>query len=120
MNQAQLRPVFAAWSPDAVIGDGASAHRAKRMGDIGLERIFLPSYSPELNPAERIFEELRRAIEGQVYPSLNAKRRAIEHYLRRLRAHKPQLRPLLDGEWIRQAFEQLPDPYCRPLYSELV
>lgn len=111
MNQAQLLPVLAAWSPDAVIWDGASAHRAKRMGDIGFARIFLPSYSPELNPAERIFEELRREIEGQVYPSLKAKRLAIEHYLRRLRANKPQLRQLLDWAWIRHAFDQLPDPY---------
>lgn len=110
MNQAQLMPIFQAWSPDAVVWDGASAHRGHAMGQLGFARICLPSYSPELNPAERVFEELRRAIEGQVYPSLKAKQRAIEHHLRRLRADKTQLRQLIGWQWIRQAFEQLPDP----------
>jgi transposase len=31
----------------------------------------LPSYSPELNPAERIFEEVRRRVEGKIYESLH-------------------------------------------------
>ena len=51
-------------------------------------------YSPELNPAEGIFEEIRRQIEGIVYPSLSAKHYRIDHFLRRLRAsqiHQPLL-----------------------------
>jgi transposase len=32
-----------------------------------------PPYSPELNPAERVFEEVRRWTEGKVYGSLEAK-----------------------------------------------
>ena len=41
------------------------------------EYLYRP-YSPELNPAGRVFEEVRRHIEGEVYPSLEAKRSAIE------------------------------------------
>lgn len=40
--------------PDAVILDGASAHRGKAMGEVGFERIYLLPYSPELNPCERV------------------------------------------------------------------
>lgn len=78
MNQAQLIPVFQSWSPNAVVGDGASAHRGQAMGHLGFARFYLLPYSPELNPPERVFEVLRQALEGQVYPSLQGKRHAID------------------------------------------
>jgi len=64
------------------------------MGASGLTRVYLPPYSPELNPPERVFEELRREIEGVVYGSLAAKRRAIDQALRRLNQDKNRLRQL--------------------------
>ena len=85
------------------------------MGGLGFGRIFLPAYSPELNPAERVFEEVRRHVEGEVYPSLKAKMAAIDHVLRQLRADKPRLKRLIGWDWIKQAFEQLPTAYSRSL-----
>ncbi len=79
------------------------------MGRVGFERIFLPAYSPELNPAERVFEEVRRQVEGVVYPSLRAKMVAIDHLLRQLRADKPRLKRLIGWDWIRRALAQLPN-----------
>ena len=111
MNQEQLTPIFARWAPDAVVWDGASSHRAKAMGTVGFARIFLPAYSPELNPPERIFEEIRQEIEGIVYPSLLAQQHAIDQFLRRLRADKARLRRLIGWDWIMQAYDQLPDQY---------
>jgi hypothetical protein len=111
MNQEHLMPIFARWSPDAVVWDGASSHHGQAMGTLGFARVFLPAYSPELNPAERIFEEIRREIEGMVYPSLQAKQHAIDQFLRRLRADKPRLRKLIAWHWITQVQEQLPDTY---------
>jgi hypothetical protein len=70
----------------------------------------LPPYSPELNPAERIFEEIRGEIEGEVYPSLRAKQAAIEQLLRQLRANKARLGRVIGWDWIKRAHEQLPDP----------
>ncbi len=78
------------------------------MGEVGFGRIFLPAYSPELNPAERVFEEVRRHVEGAVYPSLQAKRAAIDHLLRPLRADKPRLKRLIGWDWIKRVLEQLP------------
>jgi hypothetical protein len=110
MNQEHLVPVFAGWPFDAVVWDRAPAHRGKAMGDAGFVRVFLPPYSPELNPPERVFQELRREIEGRVYASLKAKRRAIEQMLRRLNADKARLRQLIGWDWISKAYESLPDP----------
>ena len=52
-------------------------------------RVFLPSYSPELNPAERIFEEVRRRVEGKVYESLHDKPEEAESYLKELARPTP-------------------------------
>ena len=108
MNQTNLLPIFKRWSPDAVIWDGASAHRGKAMGEVGFERMSLPPYSPELNPCERVFEWLRARIEGEVYATLQRKRCEIEHQLRRLNADKGQLKSLIGWQWIWNAFAQVP------------
>jgi transposase len=80
------------------------------MAQLDMQRIFLPSYSPELNPAERIFEEIRREIEDLVYPSLVAKQYRIDHFLRRLRADKARLQSLVAWDWIANVFQHLPLP----------
>ncbi len=79
------------------------------MGQLGFARIFLPAYSLELNPAERVFEEVRRQVEGLVYPSLRAKRDAIDHLLRQLRADKTRLKQLVGWECINQSLAQFLD-----------
>lgn len=108
MSQQQLKPIFAHWAFETVIWDGATAHRGREMATLNMTRIFLPSYSPELNPAERIFEEIRREVEGFVYPSLQAKQHRIDLLLRRLRADKPRLRQLVSWDWIENVFQHLP------------
>ena len=108
MKQRQLVPILEQWSMDGVVWDGASSHRGKLMGQVGFARIFLPAYSPELNPAERVFEEIRRQVEGRVYPSLRAKRDAIDHLLRQLRGDKARLKRLISWDWVQQAVIQLP------------
>ena len=46
-----------------VVMDNAPCHRAQSLHAIeGLTIIYLPSYSPELNPVERFFEEMRIKI----------------------------------------------------------
>lgn len=108
MNQICLKPIFAHWDLETVIWDGASSHRGRDIGTLLMNRIFLPPYSPELNPAERIFEEGRREIEGFVYPSINAKQHRIDQFLRRLRADKARLASLVSWDWIVDVFNHLP------------
>ena len=55
-----------------VVWDNAPCHRRKDLYNIkGLTLINLPSYSPELNPAERYFEEIRRITANRVFKSLD-------------------------------------------------
>lgn len=107
-RQEHLKPALAAWDLDGVIWDGAGAHRGKRLRDLPTARIFLPPYSPELHPAERILEEIRRRVEGRVYETLAAKQAAVERYLADLAADPARVRRLCGWAWIVAAFEQLP------------
>jgi transposase len=61
-----------------VVWDHAALHKAKVVGEVGLRRIYQPPYSPERNPAERVFEEVRRWVEGRRYERIEAKKAAVE------------------------------------------
>jgi len=61
-----------------LITDGAAAHRSTRLKiDEGLRIEHLPPYSPELNPVERLFKELRRELKNRVFESLEAVEEAV-------------------------------------------
>lgn len=108
MKKEQLLPVLERWDLEAVVWDRAPSHRAKSLSELPTTRVFLPSYSPELNPAERVFEEVRRRVEGGVYEDLEAKRREAESYLEELRAEPERVRSLCGWGWLREALESLP------------
>ena len=92
----------------AVVWDGASSHRHELVRGVGLPLIGLPPYSPELNPAERVFEEVRRWIEGKVYPSLEDKVAAVAAYLTELESNPDRVRGLAGWDWIEDAIQRLP------------
>ncbi len=64
--------------------------------------------TPELNPAERVFEEVRRSIEGQPYDSIAQKQAAIETYLTALATDPERVRRLAGWDWIVAACASLP------------
>ena len=92
---------------DAVVWDGAPSHRERRVRGLGLPLVELPPYSPELNPAERVFHAIRRAVEGEVYATLADKQAAVERYLERLDADPARVRSLAGWPWLRDALAQL-------------
>ena len=47
-----------------------------------LEALPLPPYSPELNPVERLFEELRAKLSNMVFASVEAMMGALTEALR--------------------------------------
>ncbi len=61
-----------------LITDGAAAHRSTRLKINECLRLeHLPAYSPELNPVERFFKELRAALKNQVFETLQAVEEAV-------------------------------------------
>jgi hypothetical protein len=63
--------------------------------EVGFPLVQQPAYAPELNPAERLFEELRRVAEGKVYDTLDTKVAAIQAELQRWDANPDRLRRLV-------------------------
>lgn len=108
MRQDELRPALEAWQLAGIVWDGAGAHRGKRLASLPTKRVRLPPYSPELNPAERVFEEVRRHVEGRVYQDLAAKQDAADAYLHQLAADPDRVRRLCRWEWLLEAFDHLP------------
>ena len=113
LRKEPVAETVAAWRAEGVagvVGDNAPSHTAHLVRGAGPPLVRLPPYSPELNPAERVFEELRRAVEGEVYGDLERKVAAVEAELRRWAADPGRVRRLTGWAWITDALAQLP-PY---------
>jgi len=114
MRAADLRPVIAELRArgllDALVWDGAPSHADAEVRAVGLPLVALPPYSPELNPAERLFEEVRRRVEGEVYATLEDKLAAVEAFLHELDADPARVRQLCGWDWLTAAQDALPTP----------
>jgi transposase len=112
MRSVETTSVVLGWQRntdlEAVVWDGAPSHRAEVVQDLGFPLVQQPAYAPELNPVERLIEELRRAVEGKVYDSLDAKVAAIEAELRKWDVNPDRVRRLAYWDWIKDTLKQLP------------
>ena len=107
-RQGAVKDALAGWGPAAAVSDGAGPHRGKELRDLPTARVGLPPYAPEPNPAERVFEEVRRRVEGRVYADLTAKQAEAESYLRELAADPERIRRLCGWDWVVAAHAALP------------
>jgi hypothetical protein len=99
-----LTQVSAAHSEEFIVMvlDGASSHRSKELKiPDNMALIPLPPYSPELNPAEQIWNLLRRNyFANRVFDSLDAATRQAELGLAEMAADKPAVSKLTNWPWI--------------------
>jgi transposase len=93
---------------NGLVWDRGPSHRTAEVREVGIPLVELPPYSPELNPAERVFEKLRRVVEGKVYTTLDDKVAAVVAHLEWLEADPERVRSLTHGSWIAAAFQQVP------------
>jgi hypothetical protein len=110
MKGVSIAPIVKGWIEkrvSAIIWDGARGHHGPAYEGIEVPLIQQPPYSPELNPAERVFEYLRDHVEGRVYGTLTARKRAIETELETLAAHPESVKRLAGWGWIRQALSDM-------------
>lgn len=111
MKKESMTVVLTAWRTEqvnTVVWDNAPSHKALVLRDVGPSVSFLPPYSPELNPAERVFEEVRRAVEGRLWDSIEAKQEAVDKFLTALAADAKRVKQLAGWHWIQEAMASLP------------
>lgn len=89
-----------------VVWDNAPCHRPQVLREIpGLIVVFLPPYSPELNPAERFFEELRKSTANRIFKTIEEQEIAIDTKLNTLADDIDAMKRLLGYEWILKQTE---------------
>lgn len=83
-----------------LILDGAGSHRSGKVeyGKLGKE--LLPPYSPELNPVERFFQELRRKLKNKVYESYEEVEQAVSELFKSYLAKPEAVRRLTNFSWL--------------------
>lgn len=107
MRQEDLLPVLQRWAPRCLVWDGAPSHRGTQVAALPLRRVPLPAYAPQLNPAERIFQEIRARVEGVVYDTLEAKQAVADAYLQDLRRDPDRVKRLCGWSWLTDALHSL-------------
>jgi transposase len=91
-----------------LVWDNAPCHRPEIHREIeGLIVLFLPPYSPQLNPAERFFEELRKSTANQIFKTIEDQEKAIDAKLNILADDVEGMKKLLGYEWILKQTERV-------------
>lgn len=82
--------------------DGAGWHKAKGLKiPENIRLIPLPPYSPQLNPAEHLWEEIREKwFTNLVFDSLDAVENHLTEALRTLEQNQEKVRSLASFDWI--------------------
>ena len=97
----------------ALVWDGARSHRSELVRSVvGVNTVVQPAYSPELNPAERVFEEIRRWVEGRMYGSVEEKMAAVNDCLSKLESDPERVKSLVGWEWIKRNVRELSEDYA--------
>jgi transposase-like protein len=86
--------------------DGASSHRSQDLRvPKNMATLRLPPYSPELNPAERLWDDIReKEFANRVFGSLGAAIAQAAIGLKRLENAPAALRSLTGWDWILSSF----------------
>ena len=81
--------------------DGAPAHRSNLQLPENVKLQLLPPYAPELNPVERLIEELRKAISNKVFTRLQEVEKLLIQALEKYWQNPKQLIRLTSYPWMK-------------------
>lgn len=91
-----------------LVADNAPSHTSKQLEvPENIELLALPTYSPELNPVERWFQEFRRELSNRIFETIEALEEALTEALQPYWRDPSRLRSLTGFPWWMQAIEQL-------------
>ena len=89
--------------------DGAGAHCKKdQVWPEGIEALPLPAYSPELNPAERWFEQPRARLSNRFFETTQAMEEALTEALRPFWDAPERLARLTEYGWSIENISTMP------------
>lgn len=103
----EFRKVVGVGRVGIVVDNSASHHSGEVAWPEGLEPIFLPPYSPELDPGEQIFRELRRRLSNEVFEDVEGLEAALGKELRQLWEDPAGLRQLTGYPWWLEAVKNI-------------
>ena len=95
-----------------VVLDGAPSHTSKEIElpeNVSLLRV--PSYSPELNPVERWFQEFRRELSNKLFETVELLQEALSRTLKPYWEEPGRLQRLAGFSWWVEAVESLGHQY---------
>lgn len=91
-----------------IVLDGAPSHRSEQITHPeNISLIMLPPYSPELDPAERWFQEFRRKLSNRTFESVALMQEALTHTLTSYWEDPALLKRLTGYSWWLEAVEAL-------------
>ena len=91
-----------------VVLDGAPSHTSKEIEPPeNVSLLPLPSYSPELNPVERWFQEFRRNLANSVFETIESLQEALTRVLEHYWEEPARLRSLTGFSWWTEAIDAL-------------
>jgi transposase len=95
-------------TPLALVLDGSGSHTNQHIHwPAGVQPIPLPRYSPELNPPERWFEELRKSLANRIFDTIAELETALTEALRCYWDTPAKLVQLTAFPWWREAVQSI-------------
>ena len=86
--------------PIGVVLDSSGSHHSRQVvWPQDMHPLYLPPYSPELNPAEQIFRHLRKKLSNTVFTTLDELQNALIDELQQFWEHPRVLLSLTSYPW---------------------
>lgn len=91
-----------------LVADNAPSHTSKEIElPANIELLALPTYSPELNPVERWFQEFRGALSNKIFETISSLQAALTEALEPYWRAPGRLQSLTGFPWWTRAIEAL-------------
>jgi len=89
-----------------LVWDNAPFHRKKELHEMeGITPMFLPSYSPELNPVERFYGEIRKSTANRLFQNIEIQKNVIEEEVVKWMKDTDKTQNLCGYKWIIDQWE---------------
>ena len=91
-----------------VVWDNAPFHKKKELHTMrDITPIFLPSYSPQLNPVERFYGEIRKSTANRVFQSIEIQEKIIAKDIALWMSDTQKTKQLCGYSWILEQWLEL-------------